>query len=793
MFPVLSANSATGYFLTKSLRFRSGASAYMNRTPGSNGSQQKFTFSLWVKRGILSGSAQYSLFTADNGSDYCYFRFLNDQLSFLWAPSAGNGYGSITTAVFRDPSAWYNIILSVDTTQATAVNRVNIYVNNVLQTVTPTGSGAAYVPQNTNTYINSTYPQQLGAFTRISQYFDGEMAEVYMIDGQALTPSSFGSTNALTGVWQPAQYTGTYGTNGFYLKFTNTTSTTTLGYDSSGNGNNWTTNNFSLTTGATYDSMTDVPTLTSATAANFDTFNPLASASAPTNGNLSAAGTAPQLWRSTIALPTTGKFYAELYCTDTNGSQRDGFGIQKINTASTGIGLDTAGYAYCGALGQVFTNGSATISSLSTWTNGDTVQIAIDCATGYVWFGKNNTWQASGNPATGANPMLTITGISDYCVAFGTVAANTWYASGNINFGQQPFTYTSPSGYVALNTYNLPDSTIVAGNKVMDATLYTGNGSTQSITNADGFKPDLVWGKCRSNSYNHALVDSNRGVSRWLGSNSTSAEIYTAGDFLTAFNSNGFSVGSAGVYNANAESYVAWQWQAGQGTTSSNTSGSITSTVSVNATAGFSIATITMPTSGVGTFGHGLSVAPSLVILKGRSNATGWAVYHASTGNTGYTVLNTTAAFTTDANAFNNTSPTSSVFTIGTTFNNLGTYVAYCWAQVAGFSQFGSYVGNGSTDGPFVYLGFRPKFLMIKCSSSTMNWVILDTSRNTFNVAGSLLYPNDSAAEGTLASLDILSNGFKLRDATGGWINSSGSTFIYAAFAENPFKNALAR
>jgi len=331
--------------------------------------------------------------------------------------------------------------------------------------------------------------------------------------------------------------------------------------------------------------------------------------------------------------------------------------------------------------------------------------------------------------------------------------------------------------------------------------LYTGNGSTQTITNAAGFKPDLVWMKDRTNVVSHVLYDSVRGTgtTKMLSSNLTDAEgSFPANANLTSFNSNGFSVGATGstnIINISGASIVGWQWQAGQGSTSSNTNGTITSTVSVNASAGFSVVTFTMPSSGVSTVGHGLGVAPSLIILKSRANASGWIVYHLSIGNGGYLQLNGTASTTTDANAFNNTSPSSSVFTVGTSFNGLsGTYLAYCWTPIAGYSAFGSYTGNGSADGPMVYTGFRPKFVLFKRTDSAANWEILDSVRNTYNLTNLGLYPDLSFAEQVETNnvLDLLSNGFKVR-GTGSASNVNGASYIYMAFAENPFKNSLAR
>jgi hypothetical protein len=336
----------------------------------------------------------------------------------------------------------------------------------------------------------------------------------------------------------------------------------------------------------------------------------------------------------------------------------------------------------------------------------------------------------------------------------------------------------------------------------MAASTYTGTGATQSIVNsgnnagAISFKPDFVWTKVRSAVENNRLYDSIRAVQNVLYSNLTNAETFEPGS-LTAFNSNGFTVGAAGSSNTNAATYVAWQWQAGQGSTSSNTSGSITSTVSVNATAGFSVVTFNSNATAGATVGHGLGVAPSMFIVKSRSIVGDWGVYHASVGNTGGLLLNSTAATNTTIQFWNNTSPTSSVFTLGngSTVNpTSGTnMVAYCWAQVAGFSKFGSYTGNGSADGPFVYLGFRPRFVMIKTTSSVNNWIVIDSSRDPYNSPGNYLLPNTTGAEGSVSpAIDFLSNGFKLRLSNAGW-NGSSENIIYAAFAENPFKYSLAR
>ena len=803
------ASGQAGYNLNNSLRFRTSASASLSRTPAGAGSRTTWTMSFWVKFGYVAGNTGVIFSAPATNNPRMQFTYAVDTGAIGWYQSdsgTNTVYYLIPTQVFRDYSSWYHMVVVADTTQATAANRLKMYVNGTQIT---SFSTATYPAQNTNTEWNAAAAQQIGRQTGASNYFDGYLTEYNFIDGQALTPASFGETSLTTGSWIPKKYTSTYGTNGFYLKFADASAATAaaIGKDSSGNGNNWTPSGISVTAGVTYDAMTDSPTLTSATVANYATLNPVyKAASQPTfsNANLTVAGNTNNYQNSysTIAV-TSGKWYAEIVVTGTpNSANMIGVSNQIqlnylcSNADILGTGSGGTGYGYYIHDGRKYTATTASAYGNSI-ASGDIVGIALDLDNGKIWFSKNGTWQASGDPAAGTNAAFT--GIASDTWSIGSTSYSTGATSFSHNFGQRPFTYTPPSGFVALNTYNLPTPTILQGNKYMDATTYTGNGSTQSITNTAGFKPDLVWIKSRNFASSHALADSVRGVSLLLNSNSTNAES-TQTNSVTSLNANGFSLGadSSTWVNYNTSTLVGWQWQAGQGTTSSNTSGTITSTTSVNATAGFSIVTYTGNGTAGATVGHGLGVAPKMIINKSRAtSATDWGVYHASNGNTGAVFLNSSNAFITNSGYWNNTSPTSSVFTLGlaANFNQSGqTYVAYCWAEIAGFSKFGSYTGNGSNDGVFVYCGFRPKFIMMKSSSSVSSWAIVDTSRDTYNLAGQGLDANTSAAEFTPASsgypLDILSNGFKLRYS--GQPNTA-QTYIFMAFAENPFKNANAR
>lgn len=338
--------------------------------------------------------------------------------------------------------------------------------------------------------------------------------------------------------------------------------------------------------------------------------------------------------------------------------------------------------------------------------------------------------------------------------------------------------------------------TILNGSQYMQAVLYTGTGATQTISGLN-FQPDFVWIKSRSAATDHKLTDSVRGVTKALISDSTAAES-TDTNGVTAFTSNGFTIGSDSVYNANGATYVAWCWKA-NGAAVSNTNGSITSQVSASTLSGFSVVTYS-GTGSTATVGHGLGVAPSMVIIKTRntSNTNDWSTYHVSLGNGSRVFLCTTQA-SGASGAWNSTSPTASVFTVAGGYNELNyagnTYVAYCFAAIAGYSAFGSYTGNGSTDGPFVYCGFRPRWLLVKRTDVANSWVLMDSSRSSFNYADKILWPNLSDAEangGTTTSIDFVSNGFKQRGA-GASINASGGTYVYAAFCEVPMNFALAR
>jgi hypothetical protein len=458
MFPVLAGNkpASTGYNLTRSLRFRASATAYLSRTIASNGTSTTWTYSTWVKRGTLGVVQDGFLEARVDGSNSVELNFATTDAFFVGVVNGGSFVGQlVTTQVFRDPSAWYHIVVVCDTTNATAANRLRVYVNGTQVTAFST---ATYPAQNTTTVMSqTTATHNIGRWPSPTQYFDGYLTEVNFIDGQALTPSSFGSTNATTGVWQPAAYTGTYGTNGFYLPFTDNSALTTssnvgLGKDFSGNGNYWVTNNISITAGVTYDSMTDVPTLTSATASNFAVLNPLNQSSTVsiTNGNLDVnIPAAVALVISSMAV-TSGKFYWEFTCGTASQnayyvSVCDTNNWSASNKSQTDMFNSTFVWTYYGNNGNKITNATQTAYG-SSFTSGDVIGVALDMDSGTLVYYKNNTSQGTA-----------FTGFTGKTIApmIGNGASGSSIA-GSINFGQRPFSYTPPTGFVALNTYNLP-------------------------------------------------------------------------------------------------------------------------------------------------------------------------------------------------------------------------------------------------------------------------------------------------------------------------------------------------
>ena len=817
----ITSDSALGTAkIQRSLRFNHSDDAYFNRTNGTSTSQYKWTFSAWIKlsRGAEATSDYGELISGHtgNGSDdnFGAVYFYSGVLRF-----AGWGTGwRHTSRVFRDSSAWMHVMVAVDTTNGTASNRVKMYVNGVEETYFGTSNNPS---QNATVGINQNSATiQVGRDNTNSsdRRFDGYMAEVNFIDGQQLDASYFGFTDPVTNIWMPRRYEGTYGNNGFYLDFSDNSSTAALGIDKSPNGNDFTANNFSVS-----DSVKDTPTNA------FATLNSTIASPDVTFKEGSLYFDTPDTHKSSYAniAVNSGKWYWEAKAIagstvkwtygvsdvmNVSGKQVTGRNYLLAHTSDDSGGTYANGDAVSIYYGDLRKNGSITGSSVQTnIAQGDIIGIALDVDAGKVWFARNGTWvNGSASASTTlnlANHDTTVTTGETYVPAFSGESAD-WQA----NFGQDDsfsgtstsqgnkdengfgsFYYAVPSGFKALYTKNLPKTvpSIVKPQRHFGILSYTGNGSGQTISGLE-FKPDFLWIKSRTSSEPHELNDTVRGTLKSLSSNLQTVE-NTASGRVTSFNDGGYTVGNSGNVNSNGESFIAMCWKGG-GAAVSNSDGSITSSVSANQEAGFSIVTWTGNATAGATIGHGLGKAPACIFLKGRDFEDHWAVYHKRIGtslsdsNRKLLKLNEGASYQTSTSYWNDTSPTSSVFSLGTdqrTNKNTGTFVAYCWAEIPGYSKFGTYTGNGNSNGSYVHLGFRPAFVIFKSSETGENWQMKDNKRVGYNDQNHTLFPNNENTEYTTAQMDFLSDGFKLRNGGGG-SNGTDEKLVYMAWAEQP-------
>ncbi len=801
------AGAGGTYEIEKSLRFngKGQGNTGLTRTPSSQGDRRVFTISWWLKlcNTAVETGVQY-LWSCDRSSNNprAHISFRENQLSFECTSTDNNPEFSVrTTRKFRDTSSWYHIVIAVNTSAGTNTDRIKFYVNGVQETsVTGDNHSLTWPSSGFQTPFGSNEAEQcmFRPYTGVStsNAYDGYAAEIHYIDGSQLTPSSFGETNADTGQWVPKKYGGGYGNsdNGCYLNFSDNSNTTaaTLGKDSSGNGNNWTPNNFSVATDdeIACDSFSDTPTN------NWCTMNAINNPNGATlkNGGLEVNLVYPHDDNGVYATfgVTSGKWYWEAKCT--SAGNRGQVGVTDAGHKSG----SNSGYNYSVATrhtgGTGDTSGTSNSNLDAVIDSGNWVTFCFDADNGQIWYSREAAPNISGTAnVTGLTlgsgrvwkPHIRETGnpVSNFTFNFGASAAGFKYGPPNAD-------------YKALNAANLPEPTIKKGSDYFNTALYTGTGSSRTVTGV-GFAPDLTWIKKRNSAENHEIQDTVRGATKRLACNTQDAEATVAGS-ISAFTSDGFTVVDAGTTNENTHTYVAWNWKGGSSV--SNGSGDVTSTVRANASAGFCIVGDT-GTGSDHTIGHGLGVKPDMIIRKARGRTDNWCIYHKDLDGddaTEYLQLNETDGQANYHEIWNDTAPTSSVFTVGsdTAVNeNTTGYITYLFSGVEGYSKAGRYTGNGSADGTFVSTGFKPAFVLIKSNSHSEAWNIFDNKRDPDNKVHHLLAPNTNTEENNSTAareLDFLSNGFKMR-GTNDTINGSSKTYIYLAFAERPFKYANAR
>ena len=820
----ITSDSALGSaVIQRSLRFDGGDSPKMTRTFGTNTSNTTKTISFWLKRSKLGSGGMQNIFcTALSGYIEGRLRInTDDTLQFEDRDaSGGTSDGRRTTsAKLRDTSSWYHIMLVLDSTQGTEADRAKIYINGTQATI---GADRTISQNYSFSFMRSSAENYIGEGTNEGSQLDGYLAEINFIDGQALDSSYFGFTDPVTGIWMPKRYEGTYGNNGFYLDFSDNTSATTLGIDKSPNGNDFTLSNL-----GTIDSTKDSPSN------NYCNLNPsnTTDVTFSVNNFKGVFGTSnARTTMGSIGLKS-GKWYYEVYY---NSATVDALCIGFANAEYspthyqgnvTDAFAKTDNVGYYGAGGGFIYYAAGTRTSEFTsedFTAGDIIGVAADFDKNEIYFYKNGSVVSSANPYSytflDKNYLpcisnLTSGGGQTFTVNFGHDSSfdGVKTAQGNTDEnGDGDFYYPVPSGFKTICSRNVspPTSPIITNpQKHFGAATWTGNNTAGRLIPLE-FKPDFVWVKCRSTTHDHQMTDSVRGTSKALTANTTDVEedwdvLYSGnnkgmGDYVNG----GFILdddGNNARYNNTGQTYVAWCWKGG-GAAVSNSDGTITSSISVNQEAGFSIVSYTGNGTAGATVGHGLGKKPAWIILIRRDSADNRYIYHqfmnqGSNPEQHYSELNFHAGATDSNKIHNDTAPTTSVFSLSNdnaSNGNTYPYIAYCWAEIPGYSKFGEYRANGvDTNGPYTHLGFRPAWVMIKSMSlSNSDWTIFDNKRNTVNPANIHLAANQNHANGTdtYEVVDFLADGFRVTGLSGSAINYNTSYphLLYMAFAEQP-------
>ena len=794
--------SSDGYEINNSLRFESGDSAYLTRTPGADGNRRTWTMSYWIKRGNIADHKRHfggSLASAYGVGLIVQFDGNNQELMVVdYRAGYHADYILKTNMGFRDTANWYHIVVAFDTTQGTAANRIKLYANGQQLTMV----SATYPDQNTDARFNEDALTTIGAGSdneSVDGHLDGYMAEINFVDGTQLTPASFGETDDIYGHWKPKEYSGSYGNNGYYLDFassgTGTASSSTIGADRSGNDNHWTSSGIGAA-----DQMIDSPTN------NFCVFNINHHDLERHSNNLNRAYSQGALRISTDTVAgvsstffgtigvNTGKWYFEAVKVGGNVGSAIGIGNEPSGTGSG----DNIFYYSNG--NKYDDDGSASYGD--AYSNGEVIGVAFDVDNQTIEFYNEGVSQGELTSAFVGG---------EHYFPQGWDGSGSLYAELIYNFGQDSsfagtetaqgksdsngrgdFYYAPPAGFLALCSKNLPHPAVKNPEEHFKTVLYTGTGSSNAITGV-GFQPEMTMISERDESEAVAIVDILRGNTVEVNISAAGAQSDDA-QKITAIGSDGFTVGTSAAANQNGNAHVSYNWKFG-GSGSSNTTGGINSTVTVNPTAGMSIVKYE-GTGSASTVGHGLSTAPQMMWIKNLDSSANWSFYHVNLGNTHH-ITQTDGIKVDAADRFNDTTPTATVFSVGDSdeTNKSGDdHIAYCFEEVEGFSSIGAFTGNGkatgTTGGTFVYTGFRPAWVWIKnpASNSREN-VIFDNKRNGYNVTTEGMSLRGYAETVDYGTLDLYSNGFKMR-STSVHSNENGVQMVYIAFAEKPFKFA---
>lgn len=738
------------------LRFASPAATRLTRTPSVVGNRNLWTRAGWIKRGQLT--ALQTLWSADTATADTIAFTATDTLQI----TIGGTVRLASTQVFRDPGAWMHVVVAFDAANAVAANKLRVYVNGAEITVWTTDTRAAIAlnQSKTNTLVLHTVGDNTSSF-------DGYMADIYLIDGAALAPTTFGSFDA-DGIWQPGpQYAGAYGTNGFFLD----TAVVVGGVlpDSGPNGLTWTPLNFnfdptSFNFHGSYDSPTD----------NYCTLNPLHRQGNTMRGgnvDLTNVATAPRVTMGSFYV-NKGKWYWEILVGTSTGSYA---GI--VSDLATEANRGTFPGASAQGYDLNFSNGNKTNNNVSTAYGSavvanDVVMVAFDADAGKIWFGKNGTWFAGGNPAAGTGEAFSGIPMTRprWTPAHGNNAAG---GVSQYNFGQRAFSYVPPAGFGKLRASSLEVAPITNGRQYMNVVEYTGNGVAQDITTV-GFQPDLVIIK-RRGSDQWAMYDSVRGPQRRIELNTATNEALLDNG-LTAFLANGFSLGALTTVNASTAKFIAYAWKKG-------------------VVPGFDIVTY-VGTGATRTVPHALGKKPTMMLVRPLTSSPGWSFYHGKASDTPQNIYCNnpdTATFVTSATVWGNTAPTDTDFTVGTSnrTNQIGlTYIAYLWTDVPGFSGAIPHIGNSNADGPHVWTDHAPNM----CLSLP---VTIAGSRYLFDVISDPTNQRDTNQtinnifEGTGRPVDIISCGVKHRNGLPDQ-NPSGGVMASFSWGTHPFKHGRA-